>query len=185
MSQLITVASAKTHLGIDNTTFDTVLDALVTRVSGLIERYCDRTFASTAYTEDYDGDGSDAILVRQVPIISVSSVHDDQDRDFTDATLIAAADYYVDKPKGMVKLIGGRFGVGVGNVRVAYTAGFAATPDLVALACAELVSFYFNRRQSGGRSSESMGGLSVSHLTEWPADVKEMLQQYVSRVATW
>lgn len=184
MADLSTLASCKEHLGISATTFDAVIGTLLSRASDWIEAYCDRTFASTAYTEDYDGDGSDTLIVRNPPIVSVTSLHDDQARDFTSATLIDADDYYVDTAKGMVKLISGRFSFGRGNVRAAYTGGFATVPKAVALAAVELTAFWFNRRKSSGRASESLGGLSVSHLTEVPGDIKEILDQYVVRVAT-
>lgn len=184
MVDLITVASAKEHLGITATTWDAVLQTLVTRVSGMVERYCDRTFASTAYTEDYDGDGSEVLLTRQSPIVSVTSVHDDQNREFTSATLIQTTDYYVDTAKAAIKLIGGRFSRGVGNVRVAYTAGYASTPDAVAISVADIVGLYFNRRRSGGIASQSLGGQSTSWLGDWPADIVAALEVYKMRVYT-
>lgn len=184
MGDLSTVASCKEHLGISGTTFDAVIGTLLTRASAWIERYCGRTFASTAYTQDYDGDGTDTLILRQYPIVSVTTIHDDQERDFASATLIDADDYYVDADKGMVKLIAGRFSRGRGNVRVVYTAGHATVPAAVALAAVELTAFWFNRRRSAGRASESLGGLSVSHLGDVPGDIKTMLDEYASRVAT-
>jgi len=51
----------------------TVAD-LISSVSAAIKRYCHTDFVSTSYDELYSGGGSQRLLLRQIPIVSVASV---------------------------------------------------------------------------------------------------------------
>ncbi|MHC4464668.1 MAG: head-tail connector protein [Planctomycetota bacterium] len=53
---------------------DALLDNLIDRASDAIEKYCHRTFASTAYRERYDGDGETNLFLNQYPITAVTMV---------------------------------------------------------------------------------------------------------------
>jgi hypothetical protein len=53
---------------------DALLDNLINRASDAIEKYCDRTFDSTAYREQYDGDGDKNLFVNQYPVTAVTMV---------------------------------------------------------------------------------------------------------------
>jgi hypothetical protein len=78
MSDLITNARARVNLPTANPTpasaDDTAINTLITACSAQIERYCRRTFVSTAYDELYSGTAGRILMVRNFPIISVQSV---------------------------------------------------------------------------------------------------------------
>ena len=70
---LITLSRAYQALqGVSNQ--DTLLGALITAYSEMIEKYCRRRFVSASYDELYDGTGGRRLLLRQYPIQSVQSV---------------------------------------------------------------------------------------------------------------
>ena len=61
---LTTVAAVKTYMGISSSTDDDLLESLINNVSDQIERWCDRTFAATSYTEYIDAFGTRTIAVQ-------------------------------------------------------------------------------------------------------------------------
>ena len=71
---LTTVANVKTYMGISTSTDDTLIETLINNVSDQIERWCDRTFVATTYTEFLDARGTRTIAVENPPIISVDVV---------------------------------------------------------------------------------------------------------------
>ncbi len=118
-----------------NTTDDLYLEEIVIRATSDIEEYTDRSLRGRTYgsgglgAEYHNGDGSDSIYVQQYPIISVSSLYDDTERDFAAATLKASTDYIVWKDEGMIQLrtdavLGTYFVTGRGNIKLIYTAGY-------------------------------------------------------------
>jgi hypothetical protein len=52
----------------------TTLADLITSCSDAIEKYCRRRFVSTSFDELYNGDGDRRLLLRQYPVLSVTSV---------------------------------------------------------------------------------------------------------------
>ena len=78
MSDLITNARARVNLPTANPTGgsadDTAINTLITACSQQIEKYCRRTFASTAYDELYSGTAGRVLMLRNFPIVSVQSV---------------------------------------------------------------------------------------------------------------
>ena len=74
-SDLITNARARVNLPTANTTTngpdDVAINTLITACSRQIEKYCRRTFASTAYDELYSGTAGRILMLRNFPIVSV------------------------------------------------------------------------------------------------------------------
>jgi hypothetical protein len=72
---LITLARAKQAiLAITDTTYDALLQTLITAVSDAIEKYCCRDFYVRSYDELYSGNGDRRLLLREYPIQSIQSV---------------------------------------------------------------------------------------------------------------
>lgn len=72
---LTSITNVKSYLGIAATTYDTILTSLVNQVSDSMETYCGRKFVSRAYTmERQDGAGSNFLMVRNYPIVSVERI---------------------------------------------------------------------------------------------------------------
>jgi hypothetical protein len=76
MADLITSDRAK--YGINQASFtsaeNTTIAALVTAVSKAVKRYCKREFDSQTFDELYQGSGSDKLILKQYPIVSVARV---------------------------------------------------------------------------------------------------------------
>lgn len=79
---LITRARAWQNLPSANqsggSTDETHVDALILAATKAINRYCRRTFESTAFDEIYDGSGDKYLMLRNYPVISVQSVRSRQ-----------------------------------------------------------------------------------------------------------
>lgn len=190
---LCQLADVKTYLGITSATTDAVLTALVGNASAFIERYCNRVFEQASYTETRNGNGADAIYLRNTPIVSVQSVS-------VDGTSIPAAPdtvsygYIFDTHKVYLRgdarvnpitpgIFAGyppRFQRGIQNIVIAYTAGFTTIPADVNQACVELVAYKFSRRDRTGMKNEVLaqqtGGFDMSDM---PASVKTTLAQWI------
>lgn len=186
MANLITVAQFKTYSSITATTWDTFLTDAVAEASKAVQKYCRKDFARAAYTEQYTTKSQQRTLqLRQYPVNSVTTIHDDPVRTFGADTLIAAADYYVDKEPGII-----RFDLslsrGNGNVKVVYNAGYDATsdfgdvPDDVKLATKKLVGAIFNKRRSDAQMGDSYGNESYTYDIVITKDVAALLEQYMS-----
>lgn len=141
---LTTVANVKANYGLDTniTTHDTMLQNLITQNSKQISEECGRTFAAADYTEYYDGDGSDILMVNQYPINSITSIHDDVDRNFNSDTLIDSSYYHSvhdDAKGGIIRGDGVVFSKGKRNIKVVYNGGFSTLPGDLVKACEQMV----------------------------------------------
>ena len=130
---LTTHERLKEYLGIktDDTTKDALLAEFVERISAAISTRCQRVFEfESGITEYEDGDGlGRELLVRRYPIVSVTALYDDPDRQYSSATLMAATDYTVDKNRGIIRLDGFRFLKGLQNIKVVYDGGYRVIPQ--------------------------------------------------------
>lgn len=74
-ADLITLARAKQNLpSVTDTSQDTNLQTLITAASRQIARYCRREFVQTDFDELYNGAGDRRLMLRNYPLLSVSSV---------------------------------------------------------------------------------------------------------------
>jgi archaellin len=73
MSQfdLTTTELVKAYLGITNTTYDTIIDTIVTQTSCEMEIYCNRQFELDTYIEQGIGNGETTIRLPNTPVDSV------------------------------------------------------------------------------------------------------------------
>lgn len=78
MADLVTAANARLYNATLAGMVDANLAALITAASGLIEKVCQRTFASTAYSERYDGAGTGELWLRNFPVTTVARVATDR-----------------------------------------------------------------------------------------------------------
>ena len=185
MGTLTTRANVKQFLGIlsDVTAYDNILDTFVTVVDDVVENYCHRRFADTTYTEYYDGQSNQRRLcLRNYPIISVTSIHDDPNRDYDSGTLIDADDYTFETgadSNGIVSLHGTSLGRGIRNVKAVYRAGYASIPTPLTQAANMIVASVYNRRKALGTSGGSLASLSSSLATGFlPDAAKFVLDRY-------
>jgi len=144
-TNLCTRDRVKSYLGLTGDTYDDLIDALIPAASEALERACGRRFAETGYTEYHDGNGADRVVLNHRPVISLTAIWDDADRDFEAADLVDSDDYVLDAAAGIVILTSGRFARGARNVKVTYSAGYTTVPTDAAQACCMLVAAWFHR----------------------------------------
>lgn len=148
---ITTTAEYKTHAGITVATDDTYIGNLVTIAQEKVEKYIGYALDGASRTEDYDGAGSNIIVLKARPVVSITSVTP-LAADSTLGTAWASTDYKVDlnsgelrlTPEGSARYVRDDFGTdpepvsefGVfpsfadefHNVRVVYLAGWGSTP---------------------------------------------------------
>lgn len=103
---IITTANYKTWKSIAVTTWDALLDILIPAAQARAERFCGRTFDYGTFTEKYDADGDEVILLKSWPVTSITSIT------HRDTGLVAAADYTFVPLTGETRLLNavrGRF----------------------------------------------------------------------------
>ncbi len=137
----------------DNKKDEVEIDRLIPAAQAMFERYCNRLFDEATYTEFYNGDSTDKLFVKNGPIISVTSIHDDNDHAYGADTLIAVTDYGTINDI-YIQLFGGSwFQTGVNNVKIIYIAGYGgaagggsiAVPADLTQASIEQISWMFKR----------------------------------------
>lgn len=193
---LTSVANLHRHLEIADatTTWDAILIDLINGVSAAIETYCCRKLklqSTVSYTEYFDGQGGEAVTVKNRPITSVTSVHDDPYQSYSADTLVDPTSYTIYNNEGRIELINddnrsivskGLFYDGKNNVKVIYKAGYTTIPYDIEQAANKWVMKLFRQREKEGIASERLGAYSVSYqdLKDIPADIKNMIDPYVN-----
>lgn len=156
---VVTLAKWKTYRGYSGTDYDATVTALIPQVQSEMERYCGRSFDSTAHTDEaIDGTGTAKVYTRNWPITTMGAVKVRNGSGST--TTLSPSEYRVavgNNSLGRLIRLGGNYGgafedvrpalsngpcwpVGSENVLVTYTAGYSdATvpmpPDLTLAAC--------------------------------------------------
>lgn len=177
------------HIGISDTTYDTLLEQLINSSYKILEQYIGHPIKSATYTEYYDGDNTNKLLLRKWPIVSVTSIHVDPDREFNSDDLINASNYYVDTEHGEIEIFQGLaagpawFDKGIKNVKVIYVAGYATIPNDIRQASIWHVAWMFRRSDTEGTTAQSLGGKSETYderaIPEW---LRHVLAPYKERV---
>ena len=134
---------------------------LIEAVSAKVEKYCNRTFDITSYTEYYDGMYTPFIVLEQYPLVSVSGVwlvDEKQDVSYT-----YDMDYIIpDYDTGLIKN-NSNFPNGYKNVRISYTAGYSEIPDDLKLAIVKMViNEAQNNSINSSMKSERLGDYSYT-----------------------
>lgn len=195
---LTTVARVKTFLEISVATYDSILESLINMATDFVERECDRTFVSTAYSNElYDGTGTKRLLLKHFPVSSSATFTLEQrDTDLRDAywSAIDSNLYHVDYETGIVEFIGRSFVEVPDKYRVSYTAGYAFKNDAAPLVTLEslkigdleyavwklVAKLFQNRKANTGIQSETIGNYSVTLRASMMADpeVQNILNSY-------
>lgn len=123
---LINIEDVKSFLGITVTTDDDKMMPLCQSAQDYADGYCDRTLEGSTFIEYHDGDGTDIIQLRIMPVVSISSIYDDYDRVYGSDSLIASTDYAFNPATGIITRVVGVFMNGVNNVKITYVAGYGS-----------------------------------------------------------
>jgi hypothetical protein len=190
---VITLADAKAHLNIPtaNTTSDSELQGFVDAVTPVVEDIAGFITQRTITNEVHDG-GTNLIALKYTPVIAVTSVIEYVGQTaftLTSQPQSATVDNYgfelVDVNGGILLRRGAAgqpipFMGGDRAIVVSYTAGMATVPPAVRLGALELVRYWWQRSQQGGRPSFAGsggpdGGMVVSGSYLVPNFVAELL----------
>ena len=181
MTLLTTLADVKTYTGATDTSGDPAITALISNASAFIERFCNRTFASTSYTETRNGNNRARMMLNNSPIQSLTSVTIDGAA-VPISTGPTVGGYTFDSHCVYLRPGAGfdQFDRGVQNVVIVYTAGFTSVPSDVAQACIELIAFKLAKRNRIDKKSETLGQQQTISFdtSDMPAAVKTALLPY-------
>jgi uncharacterized phiE125 gp8 family phage protein len=175
---LATLADLRTYLGKSaaDTADDVLLARILAAVSAWFERQTGRKLALAAYTEILDGDGQAVIVPREYPVTEVTAVTVGT-FEVPQATASTSSGWFL--RDGVIRLRGYTASHGVGNVSIAYTAGFEFVPDDIQQAVRELAALKYRERPHVGTASQSVAGQSMSYLPSIiPASVQSVVDSY-------
>lgn len=175
---LTTRQRVKERFAITSTSFDVLLDRIISGMTDFIEGECNRRFKKTTYTNEmYSVNGSSPrfIFLKQTPVILLTSLEYRAGAPSNPSWTNFLTDNYElleDGRSGIIRMYSG-ISSGINQIRATYDAGYlidfanAGTGthtlpfDLTDL-CERLVTKVFKKREAEGRSSESYEGGTVS-----------------------
>jgi hypothetical protein len=163
----------KPWLGIKPT--DTSQDAFLTMINAAVEQsiknYCETDFESHVVTKEIlDGNDSDIIIPKNIPIISVQAIYFSCDTAGDNGYLVEVLNYQVLEHSIVLQI--GRTPFCRSRVRVDYTYGYAALPADVKLVAIQAVEAEFRRKNEksligGRRSKKDESEETGSQMVEW------------------
>lgn len=157
---LTDLATAKIAAGIPSSSnvvdTDTTLAALITAISGYVPRVINRHVLADNYLELYDGNGKDKMLLRERPVLLVSSISWRGQAITSQIDPMASGSGIFTDGRNAC-LSGFCFPRGE-QIRIAYSAGYTDVPPDMSYAVAELVAEAYARRTHVGETSRSQNG---------------------------
>lgn len=194
---LTTLADLKQYLELSTAENDDLLERLIEAVSARFNRHTGRNLAARDYSPDPEdaahdpdnavlgGSGRAELILPQYPVISLTSLAVDG-RAVPSSAGPGQPGWVLDRAAGVLAWRGGVFPAGVGNVEVAYRAGYAAIPPDLAQAALEQAAMAFADSTAGGgrlgQSGRSLADGSVSYSAGGLLpQVKDVLGRYLRR----
>ncbi|MBW8017438.1 MAG: hypothetical protein FVQ82_14760 [Planctomycetes bacterium] len=178
---ICTLADVKTRLGLGDTEYDDIINSILDGIDSIFDAETSRTLIAPAadVTETYTGLGRYLSLLAY-PLISITSVIESYDHDFTTGTtLTAGTDYWqMSAGKNGILYRSGVSWVSVPDcIQVVYRAGFCAAgvspgegehalPADLTEAGIQQASLIFKRRDDIGLSSHGFDGGSIDKFQQ-------------------
>ena len=197
---IMTAAEARLYVrGITGTGEDSTLSTLISRADAVMASYVGlppstaggvATLEDTTITLYLDGSGGQELRLPYGPVLSVTSVHDSDDRIYASADLVAASDYELYGLESLIRLKDtsshGYWSTGRRAIKVAAVIGFSTVPEDIKHAAGLQVAHWFQGRDHVGRKSINQGGgsITVNGLDLLP-EVKQALNPYRQAGAIW
>lgn len=183
MANLITLDDYKTYKGINSTNEDSKVSAIIPLVSDFVKTFCNRSFIDYVSTEkvEWFSGNSASILVKEIPIISVSTVEISADNGDTLTTMATSA-YILDEDLGKIYTADGlNFSeniVPVKGLKITYKAGYTDTPPDVALAVMDLIHHYSSEGFTTFKGIGSANIRSAFSRTKLPDHISRILEMW-------
>jgi hypothetical protein len=171
---ILTLSELKSDLGIADTTDDSALTRLMEGLQARFDSHLDRKLLRMAGEIEILSGGVTQLLLARFPVETVASVHVSFEQAWDASTLVAAADYTLNQPRGRLSLRSGyAWPDGEQNIRVIYTGGFVAAgatpgsgqtamPEDLRRAFLMQASFEWRNRTTLGKTNISAQGISVA-----------------------
>jgi len=146
---LISLSEAKSYLGISDTSEDHYLQLIVNMVDKYVKKYTMRDLEATDYSKElYDGPGTNSLVLRNYPIISVTEVLE-RTEEVESATVSERVNegddgYYILNAEEGVLYRDVPWTRGRGSIEVTYQAGYEDLPDDLKWACLSIVEYLRN-----------------------------------------
>ena len=190
-SSLITLDQLKAYLGpgFSGNQNDALLELLIDSVSEAFNSRVGGMLAKATYTDKYiDGNGKESLILPNYPIISVTSMYED-DVLLTEGV---SADYVVDYARGIIRRVGGVWLRGRQTIKITYVAGYVvqgatlgtgetALPADLRLACSIQVAHEWKKVQGSawGETSRTYPDGSTTRVERGLLrEVEEILAPY-------
>lgn len=147
---------------------DEKLQRIADETEAEVKEFLNRDLETAAYTEKYDGTGTDKLVLKQYPITSITSVKVYDGLDSLNAevwdTWVQGTDYerFVYSDEDTTLFVGGTtFPEGTQNIEVVYVAGYGATaiPKDIERACKQLFTLNWNEQE--GRRTIGLSAVGV------------------------
>ncbi len=180
---LTTIASVKSLLNITATTWDVILQSLVTSASDFINRYLNRDLLLTGsdVTEYFDG-GFQTLRLARYPVASITSISV-RSGDYNNPTWTpySAATEFIQNPLTGEIHFAYPLPSGKQNIRVLYKGGYNASggiPTDLDFACQKFVAKEYLKRASQGVTNERIGEAGVNWMDGMDAELKMLLDPF-------
>lgn len=174
---LTTVDDLKVFLGINpsETGEDTRLNLMLCGVEQAVQNRLGRILPSASYTHYFDGSGREKLFLNQYPVTAISTVRIDAGGyrghgtdAFNSDTIQTLGEDWIPETldanegnQGILIALGGCWPCGIGNIKVAYTAGYATIPQEIINAVHALTGELWTMAGKGGKvKSETLGQYS-------------------------
>lgn len=178
MAALTTIDNVKAYLAISkpDAVTDDLLERLIDAASEFVEQWLGRNVLSAQIVEYHSGNSKDAIILKQAPITSVTSVTLNGQ---TIPEAVDPADIGWMLVDNWLVYQHGLFGRGRKNLVVTYEAGYLAVPADIEQAVIEMVCLRYKERERIGHVSKSLAGETVTFMiSDMSASSRAALQHY-------
>lgn len=187
---LITLAEAKSYIGVSDTSEDTEITDLITAAGGALEGFCQRHLEEIEVTEYQDGRSVRTVYLRE-PANAKPTIYQDNDHAWGASTQITASDLLWvgdrDGTSRVVEYLDNYFTAGQKNLKIVYNAGFSTIPDAIKHACKIQVARMYTEwkratQQMDGLKSQNVAGWAQTFLEKEGVDraARDLLRPYVN-----
>lgn len=180
MGNLVTRNEVEQHLNKTVGSANDLIDHIIPLASGLVEAFCNRVFASTEYIKLYDGQGDYELMLDEYPLISVSLLSQNIDRENSKYnSSIDSASMLLQKETGIIVLYNEFFNAGHKNVYIKYQSGYAEIPETIKSVTLDLISkkYYDIKEKRLGVTTRSVMGENVTFIF---TDLSELNKKILS-----
>lgn len=184
---LISLDEAKEYLGVSDLRTDEILKTFLNAVGAWVVGYLGRPILAKTHTEYYSGPGGRRLLLRNIPVISITSIHVDSLRQWASDTAInVASDVMVNREAGILTAWNNQssWPCGSGNIKVVYRAGYTldTMPHDIRLGVKRIMDKQLRQGFTHHKldiSSETAGEQTTTFREDAiPKDVISMLERY-------